>query len=137
VGTDRTWCATETDGDDKFDSDVHEWGYCHATTPAQTTTPAPITATTPAQTTTPAPITDCQEENVNLQDREGEEVISNIATSGDCSDECTKRAECTDWIWHRETAGKWANQCFTLTGFGRKNHDENTISGARNCGSVV
>ena len=37
------------------------------------------------------------------------------------------------WTWARETAGHYARNCVTMTGFGHAGADPNMVSGSREC----
>ena len=40
---------------------------------------------------------------------------------------------CQVWTWARETAGHYARNCVTMTGFGHAGTDPNMVSGSREC----
>ena len=79
--------------------------------------------------------TDCPSYNLNIYGRHGEEIHENVYGWADCSKLCSQRKGCTNWIWHRGTAGIYAYQCVTMTGseYGSEGEDTNTVSGMVGC----
>ena len=71
--------------------------------------------------------------NIWSQDRIGPEEVSDIKSDSECSRKCSERLSCNHWIWHKETAGRFAHQCVTITGFREKRRDGNTVFGDRGC----
>ena len=77
--------------------------------------------------------TGCPENNVNLQDRVNNEVISGVKSWVDCSRKCSAKSSCIAWAWAHEGAGAYALNCGLMDGFGKKAIDTNVISGGRDC----
>ena len=77
----------------------------------------------------------CQENFFNIwsKNRIGPKEVPNVKSASDCSGKCSERSSCKHWIWHKETAGRFAYQCVTITGFKQKNQDGNTVFGDRGC----
>ena len=75
----------------------------------------------------------CPSIGVNTQNRTDPEWTKNVMNWVDCSKLCRERAVCQYWTWHKESAGNLAFKCVTMTGYGYKNMDKNTVSGDRNC----
>ena len=76
---------------------------------------------------------DCPEYDLNLGGIVGKETIRNVLSWAACSELCSQRSGCKNWIWHHGNAGRWAYICITMTGSGSSRRDTNTVSGRVGC----
>ena len=77
----------------------------------------------------------CIENNFNIwsKDRIGPEEVPDVKSAKECSRKCSETSSCNHWIWHKESADRFANTCVTITDFRQKNRDGNTVFGDRGC----
>ena len=66
----------------------------------------------------------------------GRAHAASTVTAEGCLRLCRGRPACTHWVWHAETAGRWARQCWLVEGEGEeqatvyRNMDNNTVTGS-------
>ena len=103
--------------------------------PTKPTGPIIITDPTPS-TTNPKPTLPCPNHKVNLQQRKDVNMTRKVMTMTACSALCKRRPDCKYWIWAHGKAGHWSYGCWTMSGFGYSNADNNVVSGSRDCAGV-
>ena len=70
------------------------------------------------------------EPNVNFGQHNGPEFSEDIMTLEECQNICQNRDGCTNFVWHHGNAREWSYLCITMTGYGIKYSNSDSISGS-------
>jgi len=75
--------------------------------------------------------------NINTQGQNRIGSMTKKASWGDCASACSSNSECKFWTWAKESAGKWANECYLMRSYSYMNSDSNTITGPKGCAPAL